>query len=106
MTNSVVFNRNYSDIKTNVELLFRNNETPIIPTVLKIKRAIKNQTNYELNDGFACIQTKCPACTVPKQSTDPNSVDAKDEKDIYVNKSTGEFKVRAIENDAGSICFH
>lgn len=106
LTNLMTFNRKYCDIKTNVELLFRNNETPVIPSVLKIKRAIKSQTNYELNDGFACIRTKCPACTLPKQSATANNVDAKNENNIYINKSSGEFIVCVIGHGSWSIRFH
>lgn len=86
----ISINRNYSDIKTNVELLFRNIESPTIPSVLKIKRAIRNQINHELNDGFSCIRTKCPACTLPTESTSVVRVDPKDQKNIYINKCTGE----------------
>lgn len=84
--NLISFNRNYCDIKTNVELLFCNSEMPTIPSVLKIKRVIKNKKNHELNDGFSCIRTKCPACTLPKA----NGIDAKQQPDIYINKISGE----------------
>lgn len=93
--NLVSFNRFYCDIKTNVELLFRSSEMPTIPSVLKIKRAIKNQADHELSDGFSCIRTKCPACTLSTQPTKADRVAAKDRKDIFINKSTGEWKYKA-----------
>lgn len=80
--------RHYCDIKTNVGLLFSSSDaTTIIPSVLKIKRTIKNRGIHELDDGFACIRTKCPVCTDP---TDRQNVsDPLSHNKIFVNKTTG-----------------
>lgn len=77
-------NRSYCDIKTNVELLFTNSEKPTIPSNFQIKKSIKSLPKYEMVDGFACIQTKCPICVVP-----PTEAVAK-RSNIYVNKTSGE----------------
>lgn len=73
-------NRNYSDIKTNEELLFSKNSESTIPSVLKIKRAIKSAGTIETSDGFSCIQTKCPVCDREKKKT---------ANDIFINKTSG-----------------
>lgn len=80
--NYLQFKRVYCDIKTNEELLFSSSGSPTIPTVSKIKRALKNSHIHDHGDGFSCIRTKCPACVEP-------SIGVSTEKHIYINKTTG-----------------
>lgn len=75
--------RNYCDIKTNVELLFSSNQQTTIPSQYHIKKTIKNLNGYDLNDGHACIRTKCPVCVSPPIQN------IADRCDIYVNKTSG-----------------
>lgn len=75
-------NRSYCDIKTNEELLFSKSAETTIPSVLKIKRTIKNSGSFEIQDGFSCIQSKCPVCDVNRKGVT---------NDIYINKTSGNY---------------
>lgn len=76
----------YCDIKTNVELLFSNDNKLVIPSDFQIKKTIKNLPNNEMYDGFSCIRTKCPICIITSTKS------TAERKDIYVNKTSGNEK--------------
>lgn len=97
--------RHYGDIKRNEELLFSNQSGGgnVIPTPLKIKQTIKSGF-YDFVDGFTCIQTSCPVCPSaaasnsnsnanvnPDKKSTTDQVTKKDDKCLFVNKTTGSY---------------
>lgn len=95
--NSLLRQRHYCDIKRNEELLLSSHgSSVIIPTPLKIKQTIKIGF-YDFIDGFACIQTSCPACPITAATaiTAKSKIDDKaqttGDKCLFINKTTGKL---------------
>lgn len=98
-TNLTLVQRHCSDIKRNEELLFSSHGVGVvIPSPLKIKQTIKTGF-HDFVDGVTCIQTACPICpstidsTVSAPSGKASDQSKKDDKCLFINKTTGNLKI-------------
>lgn len=87
----LLYQRSYSDIKTNEGLLFSTPAGIITPSPMKIKQSLRRGL-FDFNDGPTCIQTVCPICPSIDSTSQPLSEQksrTQHKKCLFINKTTG-----------------